>query len=274
MRISHDSLKKLEIRKTFEYLKDKIIGKDNKSERNKELSDLEKLLHTDSYSLSDEDIINNKYLIKNLAKLGVVISNPENLKEDLVKKLKEIPHTYRNVEDGDGKPLYNELPENVYNLSTDQLLRVHVLVKSLQNDSELRNRIGSLLEENLENQISEYGGLVRFNENGEVIFNPIESDLPRKNMYILPFSARQIPHIAEFHFHASREDSSKSAGPSSGDYYNLIFATRSRSKRQGVHWLIISKLEGKKFNVDYMGKGPVVIDLGNYVYESPGKGKS
>ncbi|MBI2666376.1 hypothetical protein HYX13_02075 [Candidatus Woesearchaeota archaeon] len=79
--------------------------------------------------------------------------------------------------------------------------------------------------------------------------------------------------VANFHLHSSTENSKPYAGPSGNSQHGdigLVFA-------QQIDGLVITKLEGNKFNVDFYTQGgaPIstvtknlpVVDLGNYEYE-------
>jgi hypothetical protein len=251
-------------------------GKSNeRKELEIKMSELEKVMYPEFSYFSEIDRKNDEYVIKNLKNREdlTLISQPEYLKKALIEKLKGLSHTYRDVKTPYGEPLYNESAENVHKLSHSQLIRVYLLMEALEKNEKLRNEIGELLERDSKDSFTEYGGLIRFDEKGELVFLPIESehakerDQSKSNMYMMPHSAYEIPHVAEFHLHAKSKNSLEHAGPSAGDYYNFIFATRSRSRRQNRHWIIVTKLDESRFNVDYLGKGPVVLDLGNYNYQ-------
>lgn len=95
-----------------------------------------------------------------------------------------------------------------------------------------------------------FGSLVKLIENS----TPIENDEAIIHMPLF----EEI--IALYHYHATQEDCSDFAGPSNNDFIHHA--------NKGVPGIVITKLKGRKFNVDvYFGsKPPVVIDLGNYEY--------
>lgn len=166
-------------------------------------------------------------------------------------------------------------------VSSRQFLRAYLLFEALQGQ-ELIDNLGELVEEDLQDVYSEHGGLVCFDDEGELFFRPIESvlakekDLKNNHRFMLPPEAYAIPHVFRYHFHAISEDNSHDSGPSGyapgtkGDLISCADETRYRGES---HCVLVSKLSGSKVNVDYytgeMMNGRVkiaVIDMGDYEY--------
>lgn len=222
---------------------------------------------------------NNEYLINNLILHQGrynLIKDLEISKQKLEDKLKSVQHTHLV-----GNTHYDEYDsEGIKHLTTRQLLRVYLILENLE-DKEFKQKIGLLLEEDLKDLYAEHGGLILFDKNGKLIFYPIKSgniSNKKENTYyydntMLSFS---ILHIASYHFHAMKEDSSNSAGPSIEDILHCNYEANIEGES---HNIVVTKLNGSRFNMDYCGgedkdieadpysfSGFKIIDLGNYEY--------
>jgi len=246
--------------------------------------------------LGERAYANNNYLIKNLCKNNDIcdlLYNEGEIKDNLYKKLVKMPHTYRKKSMPYSNPKsvfqYSEEPDNVNGLNPSQLLRVWIIMESLEKQ-EFVNHVGRLIEDNLKDPYTEHGGLVLFGNDMLKLYN-VESrfakkkDIRYKGTYKMPFKASSIQNIAKYHFHASKEDCSEYAGPSQG--FPLIGGDLASALCETIldnesHHVIATKLNGQRFNIDYFGceavwnnnqkKGntaeypQIVLDLGNYEY--------
>lgn len=93
----------------------------------------------------------------------------------------------------------------------------------------------------------------------------------------MPVEALVRPHMARYHIHASADNCETDAGPSGGTFIVKTGDIGNCYHRAAFHGedhnLLITKLPGNTFNVDFYsgemrGKKPqiTVLDLGNYSY--------
>ncbi|MEK6818873.1 MAG: hypothetical protein AABY10_02975 [Nanoarchaeota archaeon] len=223
-------------------------------------------------------------LAKNLSRTYSVedINSLQDERGDLEKVLGKLEHSYRTgMEEG--------RPSDIYRAKPLQLLRVKIMLDTLRN-KKFVNRVGELIDENtLVGEAEEVGGYLRFVEGFldlvkvSSIHNKVKAYSWRRGHFV------HIPHLARFHLHATSEDCSKYAGPSGSEYLTGSFdfpeegffenpsdllTSRRESELTGEsHDVVITKLKGRKFNVDYYGTqmghyNPhlSIIDLGNYKY--------
>lgn len=223
---------------------------------------------------------NNNYLIDSLVKrpdIYSVITDMELLKENLKSKLGSASHTYR--KHIPFLPPYSESTDSIENMPTGQLIRAYLIMDALE-DNEFISGIGKHLEKDIIDTSREYGGFVIFDDRNRPALNPVASahTYPDNHLYLMPEGAADsTPHIARYHMHASTTDCSENGGPSggtliikSGDIGNCY----RRAMQFGEdHNLLITKLPGRKFNIDfYSGEmrgnnvNITVLDLGNYKY--------
>lgn len=153
------------------------------------------------------------------------------------------------------EPYTSEDASQVYNLSQKEFNLVSVIQDFFEDNKNLP-RIAKDLEECVQ-QKKEIGGYAKLS-NGLVKLiedsTPIGEDAVQINIPLF----EEI--IALYHYHATKEDCSDFAGPSNNDFIHHA--------NKGIPGIVITKLKGRKFNVDvYFGsKPPIVIDLGNYEY--------
>jgi len=259
------------------------INSTNKKKRKK----LETVIHRGYCWLERRQKRNNNYLIDCLMKrenAEYLIENQEEVKKQLREKLETLEHTYRPLTS------YTEGPAGVHNLSVRQLLRVYLIMEALE-DQEFRDEIGKGLEADLHDPYSEYGGLGVFENRVKLM--EVESEKasekdPRNNgSYHLPTTkVWGIPYLFEYHYHATSDDCSFLAGPShgivtaatsliglsvKGDFVGSEISTIVFGED---HSIVITKLKGNNFNIDYFGgekkedgqPNMTVLDLGNYNY--------
>lgn len=256
---------------------------------------------------------NNQYLLDNMGeslKLFTSIRIYENgtkeeeltredtLKEELVSRLKAVPHTYSNRE-RIYSTFLSEGPESARRLTPRQLLRVRLLLKDLERKEFLRIA-GSFMEKQPVGGYDEAGGIGTISQGRTGIVeksNAAKGGVqdPRYNgSYALPEEAKQTPQLFFIHTHAYYGDYSViGSGPSliencdpespkvsciEGD---IGYAIQEALKHGEFHGLVISRLKGG-FNIDYYGSEMaddvdrsnvwsilgriVVVDLGNYYY--------
>ena len=226
--------------------------------------------------------------------IGNIITDPEVTKKTLVEKLDSLPHTHRMgmlLPDFAGYHDYYEDPPGIIELAPSQLIRVNYLLDSLD-DPAFIQRIARLLTDAVEDKQREHGGLILFQEDGRLYPQPFQNELLNHTSFEFPAEALENPFFAQYHFHALEDDSTPYAGPSQSRF---LFFNGGERVLEGSdmatceveilqhgesHNLVITKLEGKKFNIDYYGgvrnvthPGTIrpkitVIDLGNYDFSS------
>jgi len=223
---------------------------------------------------------NNEYVItqsKKNSDLKGLVMDPERMRDYIVSKLGAVSHTYRQG------GILTEDPSNIDLLMTTRLLRVSLILNSLERE-EFRKYVGSLLEADLQDPFTEHGGYVLFDDEGRARLNPIESihsserDEGNNQSYGIGLSdlLKNLPvSILGYHLHAEKEDNSEYAGPSATD---LGSAMKKAILLSESHGLVITKLAGREFNLDYYGwnhieeggrrkkRASVILDLGNYSY--------
>lgn len=223
------------------------------------------------------------YPIANLEAMATYLATRENPNDPLVlnqarlqdvvyQKLLQLPHTYR-TEECEGEP------DDIIAAKPLQLVRSHMLLNALSNPTLIRE-MGQLVERNPKDGQTELGGLVTVRREG-IHFAEIPS--PSKKAQIYQISGRDIstfPHLAVFHLHALYDDCTRFAGPSYREPWNnrreesdLGEAGREAEVTGESHNVVVTKLTGHRFNVDYyaaqMGMfypGYTIVDLGVYEY--------
>lgn len=187
--------------------------------------------------------------------------------EILINRLSELEHTYR-TQEMEGSPEYAR------GIAPLQMVRAHIMLDALENQYFI-DEIGKVIEENPKDWKTELGGL-------------IVADLVRMRagLYDLPATEqnksfswsisqlKRVPHIATYHLHALDENCTQYAGPSNGDMENSHKFGWCTGEAHGV---VFTKLDGKRFNVDYYSSqrfvrggrlhlSETILDLGNYDY--------
>lgn len=223
------------------------------------------------FSVHDLDII-AQYLVRKgwtPEDLELLEKSPDSLRRSLEK----LPHTYRtNEREGE--------PSDIAITTPLQRLRCQILLDALQ-DKNLVNEIGAIVDDNIRNMwYQEAGGLVMCSDQ-RVSFHTFPS-LSRDGTSFA-INARELvrgANLALFHLHALGEDCSRYAGPSFTDPFNrdeksdLAIAVREASATGQFHGIVVTKLKGPWFNIDYYGAemnnfyvtAIPIVDLGNYKY--------
>ena len=233
---------------------------------------------------------NNQYLLDNLGeslKLFTTtriyqngqkedeLTGEDALKEELVSRLKAVPHTYSNRE-----RIYSmflsEGPESARRLTIRQLLRVRLLLKDLER-KEFVKEVGSLMEKQPIGTHDEAGGIGTISEGRTGIAekpNALKGAMLDaryfNGAYSLPPEEKRAPQLYFVHTHGHYADySAIGAGPSliqscpearmdclMGDISYAIGEALSNGE---FHGLVISRLKGKGFTVigmrDWYGDG-------------------
>jgi len=184
--------------------------------------------------------------------------------------------------------------KETYNLKKTnpaQVFRIYIFLESLKCRG-TRNHIGEALRNDIADKFSEHGGLILINPHQNYLDQPIifhhlvsvrakERNYDNNGNYARPGIDESVegsekfvdfrPCIASYHLHATTEDSSQYAGPSSTD---LVGSHRYAVMQGGMsNQIVVTKLEGNKFNIDYYSTVIIngktkdwIIDLGDYTY--------
>lgn len=213
---------------------------------------------------------NLEHIAENLSRVPgnlEILKNSNNMKIRVLDKLYGLDHTYRYVME-EGKP------DDVLDAKPLQLLRCYILLGALQTRRTIEE-IGELVELNPKDEKTEMGGIVNYNVNGQLKFNQFNSSTKEDLSY--GHNKRNMmrnPHVALFHLHAVYDDCTNFAGPSYDEENGDIESAIDQAKEENeAHHVVITKLKGRNFNVDYYGAemqifnpNVAVIDLGNYSY--------
>jgi len=190
------------------------------------------------------------------------------LEELILKELNIRAHTFPKEAD------HSEMADEVKRLNAVQLLKVYTALESLQKE-DLIKMIAQELRKDVEDHSSEHGGIVVFDNHGrlkiEVYPSMAKGD---NNSYLPPSEAIKSKKFSDFHMHARSEDETIFAGPSDILGGDLNVPLKYAKQNLPYTALLFTKLKGKAFNADiYFGNPedplwPVVVDLGNYSYQS------
>jgi hypothetical protein len=268
---SFDNLEAIILRKEKPLIK---IAEKEKLEINKE-EDSSKSKKIDYIKLIIDEINkkDEKYLYENTKSIKI-FRNEKELKDSLIFILKNINHTYR--KDNPVNESYNQLDS----LSLRQKKAIYLMLNALQ-DSSFTNSIENLIQEDLIDNYSERGGIVKFKENSKINLKSIKSagseerkaanDTSYNEGYSVTLEAYYSKKIGYFHLHSSKYDESRFAGPSPTDE-DVI--EESLKISNVINEFIITSLKKGEFNIDYTGvdrtksKKAITVDLGNYSYDT------
>ena len=197
----------------------------------------------------------------------------DNEARDLIERLEQIEHTYR-TEEKEGEPL------DARRLGPLQRVRAHCLLDELEN-KEIVYEIAEIIERNPRDGKTELGGFIAPHyAKMRGTFYEFPSSTKDERSYAWSIKdIKSIPHIALFHLHALEDDCTRYAGPSQSESEESDMSSNHCSANHigEAHDVVITKLQGKKFNVDYytsqrrMHKGKKIseigcLDLSNYEY--------
>ena len=224
-------------------------------ERAKKMLEKKQENYATSTTSTEDEEFNHGYLLSNTEQYT---GDRNSLEQEIHQDLKGLSVTRRVTVD-----YIEEFAAQTERLSTPQLNKINLLLQRLKDDEFRRNEIGSLIREDLKNKKTEFGGLVIFSEENELIFKEYyPENLASDFAYIHPYLNNELEaSIAYFHLHAISESEMVNAGPSgvSGD-----LTTSEISSKDGI---VITPIGNGMFNIDFYTPQGVVIDLGNYDYE-------
>jgi len=220
---------------------------------------------------------------------------------ELRRVLENTPRTEHNTAYREKEVKHQGL-DAVITLGRRQFDKISELVFELRCNEDFVSSIGRELEEDIEDEMAEHGGLVMYDKNDRLKILPLTSEVlaveeipsdlpdvttprltPGANMrYVMPAAGYVIPHLFGYHMHAVSENDSWAAGPSydvSSFFKNKIGgdigSAYGQIKEDGASdQIVITKLKGRRFNVGYFGGQlddsgePVVsvLNLGDYDY--------
>jgi hypothetical protein len=208
--------------------------------------------------------------IKDQYRAGKLSDRVEALEHSFIKRDFDIEH---------GDTPYTEDAWNILRMGEGQLLRVYLMLEALQEQG-FCNHVGALLEEADLDEFSEHGGIAIFNrlDDNKLILQNVGSALAKqkrkenKRRYQFPADWGEFPRILRYHFHVNGD-----SGPSSHSCGDIVSCKSSVREDGESHNIVIAKISGNRFNVDYYGGPPVnyipyannfsVVDIGNYSYE-------
>jgi hypothetical protein len=181
--------------------------------------------------------------------------------------LKNSEHTYVK------KDTDNTIFYDVSELSLNQLQRVYLIIKSLE-DSSFIQEIGKEIEEDVKDKYAEHGGIILFDKK-RVHLKSIESCLVKDTIYNGFYGPSEesffTSNLGSFHIHAEDYTEIDYAHPSSRDLITSYFSTHITNE---AHDFLITSLRKGTFNLDYYGghkaENPItkILDLGNYNYDT------
>ncbi len=172
--------------------------------------------------------------------------------------------------------LPNSDPSECESLQAYQLAKIIWLLDSLEMNADFRKRTGEEIESDYGDKKSAHGGAIVFRDNSLRLLMIPNKPVPQgfagfdksfENYSYEPIEFEPTPDIMFlFHFHAFEEDNSRFASPTNSDL--------KEAERRKFDGLVITKIIGTRFNVDYYFVGrddenrpfDVVLDLGVYEY--------
>jgi hypothetical protein len=116
----------------------------------------------------------------------------------------------------------------------------------------------SQADADLEDASTEYGGLIRWDAEGELIarpYTPMLRDHDRKFIPPAAMTTDAYASLAHYHFHAQRYRNARYAGPGRGDLERV-------ADRQRLNGLVLTFIDKDRLNADFYRHGRVVVDLG------------
>lgn len=266
------------------------------SPESRQRAELERIVHRDYGSGEDVSRRNNQALIDYFVERKGVwefVRNPKKLARKLGEDLQRLEHA--RYKSNKPPPFVEYLASNnLEELTPRQLLRLFFFMDVLEDRSTI-NDLGKKIEDDILDRYAEHGGIILPRE--QTPFYRVDSTYPGsgknkgelKNIlrgvlignhrYRISPPSLQIPHLAEYHFHAATNNGSEVAGPSliqredfiDGDIGYILEKIENNGEGHGV---VITKLKRERFNVGYFG-GELdkqghpkikIVSLGNYGY--------
>ncbi len=168
----------------------------------------------------------------------------------------------------DGQPADypQKLSEYAKQLSWGDLYVIYVALSVLQNQPELSAQVFDLIDKDVADTTTEYGGVVVWKESNALLpiekqpmeiryVSPARRDHDRKYVSSDELVKQAYTGFAHFHLHAQYYENVDWAGPGRGD---LEFADRL-----GFNCLLFTSIKKGLFNADFYQAGRVVVDLGS-----------
>ncbi len=213
--------------------------------------------------------MNEPYTLQNLRHIAREVSGWEDFEDyirtfeagfpNLKSELDLLEHAYR-YEEREGSP------EWILDSTALQKLRCDLLLRGLR-DPRFVREIGDIVERNPKDGKTELGGLIHYGGRG-LRLREVPSRSSNSREYAISMGTLTgRSHIALFHTHALEEDCTRFAAPS---YAHSIFeqrkgtdvgsAMRTAASDGESHQVVLTKLAGRRFNVDYFGTEVVAFD--------------
>ncbi len=232
-----------------------------------------------------EEETHYEHITEDLADINdvqLLVSDTSQARDSLMARIDGLPHAYQASHfsrpgyiDQDTGWTYGEESSQVYLLTQNQFKVTQLLMEALENEEFLES-IGEIIEADLQDADAEHGGFVLFDEHFGLYLLDIPSAAKVNTGYSMPDGLyEEIPHLAYFHLHAIDKDCSTYAGPSRSD---RSFCRHKALSQGDFHCVVITKLEGDRFNIDFFGADyesanpdgdtvdMIVLDLGAYGY--------
>ncbi len=168
----------------------------------------------------------------------------------------------------------SELSHGIEDLSEIDLVKAYVLRKQLRDRPELRQKIGTLIAQDLQNHVTELGGAVHLDMDQDqldfIAIDPqpdFEDENPNDSYQVVDKMAwARADNFARFHLHATEADDCAYAGPSESDIMSSIVLNFASE-------VVITACGSGRFNAHYYRGysaypyNGVVWNLGLYEYE-------
>ncbi len=141
-------------------------------------------------------------------------------------------------------------------LSWADLLTMNVIVRTLR-DREFVGELFKQADSDFADQRTEYGGLLRWNDNGKVIAKMYRPAMRRHDLiYYAPKSLiiDAYTSLAHYHFHAQKRKNQAFAGPGIGDMDRI-------ARLQQFSAIVLTFIDEDHLNIDYYQPENVVVDL-------------
>lgn len=175
----------------------------------------------------------------------------ETLELRLGRRLSRVTHRFRA-----GAP-YSETEEELPAFRIPDLLKALLLLEELDRP-EVVARLVAWAGEDVADRSTELGGYVRLTTGGRLRFELVGAAAGRDDRLRLPPDPEGA--ALDFHFHATDEDETWWAGPSSGAPGTDLF----RAEFHRTDGVVLTKLAGRRINVDLYLSTKRVLDLGVY----------
>ncbi|MBW3003103.1 HEAT repeat domain-containing protein [Candidatus Woesearchaeota archaeon] len=276
----------------FKYDTDKDIVTKLYQERLSDISkefnkdEFKRLLETLDKNQNEKITVKDAYFLETL-KPEDLEESKEDLKKEISQRMQSVGHTRRSESDSlDASYETEDFDAQSHRISFVEMKKIKAVLDTMQN-KEVRDRIGQLIQTDLSERTkvngikkdgkagefefngkkSEIGGLCFVNKQGTIDFVPCEPDSQKDNgqySYAMKVSSLGGAAFSDFHFHATRIDDSRYAGPSG----SILGGDIGRVVNLNKDGIVITSVGQGRFNIDYYTELKV-IDLGTYEYKTP-----